>query len=268
MGRIHPITLENGRILLPLYNDGFNFSMVAISDDDGTTWRQAFLLLVAALFNLHLQSKRMEISWLICATAVTHRTVFTPVFQLIKVNRGSVSTKTDIPNEASVEICVMKDRKWAFVGNDINDGRYQLSIYISGDEGSTWKWKELIEYQPDKKGNFSYPCLIQTSDGMLHLSYSYSLGEGKKTIKHTVIDPKKLIANNWAEKLGFPEGRKVLLLHIDDAGMCPEANAATQKYIGKGQYHSAAVMMPCPNAEAFIKWAKKYPQADIGVHLT
>ena len=70
----------------------------------------------------------------------------------------------------------MQDGKWAFVGNDINDGRYQLSIYISDDEGSTWKWKELIEYESDKKGSFSYPCLIQTSDGLLHISYSCSLG--------------------------------------------------------------------------------------------
>ena len=33
---------------------------------------------------------------------------------------------------------------------------------------------------------------------------------------------------NWAEKLGFPEGSKVLLLHIDDAGMCDEANLASK----------------------------------------
>jgi predicted neuraminidase len=104
----------------------------------------------------------------------------------------SVSEKTNIPNEASVEICVLKNGKWAFFGNDINDGRYQLSLYLSDDEGSTWKWKERIEYQADKKGSFSYPCLIQTNDGLLHISYSYSLGEGKKTIKHVVIDPGRL----------------------------------------------------------------------------
>ena len=32
---------------------------------------------------------------------------------------------------------------------------------------------------------------------------------------------------SWAEKLGFPSGKKVLLLHIDDVGMCPEANTST-----------------------------------------
>ena len=50
-----------------------------------------------------------------------------------------------------------------------------------------------------------------------------------------------------AEKLGFPKGKKVVLLHIDDVGICPEANQATMNYIEKGFLNSAAVMMPCPN---------------------
>ncbi len=71
-----------------------------------------------------------------------------------------------------------------------------------------------------------------------------------------------------AEKLGFAKGKKILLLHCDDAGMCEEANIAVQSYILKGDVLSAAVMMPCPNAEEMVEWAKKHPTADIGVHLT
>ena len=71
-----------------------------------------------------------------------------------------------------------------------------------------------------------------------------------------------------AVKLGFPKGKVVLLLHIDDAGMCPEANTATQNYLGKGYLHSAAVMMPCPNAVEMIEWAKSHRSEDIGLHLT
>jgi predicted glycoside hydrolase/deacetylase ChbG (UPF0249 family) len=71
-----------------------------------------------------------------------------------------------------------------------------------------------------------------------------------------------------AEKLGFPKGKKIILLHSDDAGMCEEANIAVQAYILKGDVPSAAVMMPCPNAEELVEWAKKHPNADVGVHLT
>jgi predicted glycoside hydrolase/deacetylase ChbG (UPF0249 family) len=72
----------------------------------------------------------------------------------------------------------------------------------------------------------------------------------------------------WAEKLGYPKGKKVLLLHMDDIGMCPEANAAAEHYINQKDLMSAAVMMPCPNAADFIAWAKQHPVPDIGLHLT
>jgi len=71
-----------------------------------------------------------------------------------------------------------------------------------------------------------------------------------------------------ADKLGFPAGKKVLLLHCDDIGMCPEANTAAIHYLEGGFLHSAAVMMPCPNAAAMIAWAKNHPSEDIGLHLT
>lgn len=73
---------------------------------------------------------------------------------------------------------------------------------------------------------------------------------------------------NNAEKLGFPEGKKVILLHCDDAGMCEEANTAVSNYFTSGDILSSAVMMPCPHAVSFIEWAKTVDSPDIGVHLT
>jgi predicted neuraminidase len=192
MTRIHPITLESGRILLPLYSDGLNFSIVAISDDDGTSWSNSLPIVGRGPIQPALAEKR---DGTIVAYMRDSGDAPTRVHRSTSTDNGeswSLSEKTDIPNEASVELCVLNDGKWAFFGNDINDGRYQLSMYISDDEGTTWKWKELIEYQADKKGSFSYPCLIQTNDGLLNISYSYSLGEGRKTIKHVVVDPKKI----------------------------------------------------------------------------
>lgn len=74
--------------------------------------------------------------------------------------------------------------------------------------------------------------------------------------------------NNWAEKLGWPAGKKVIMLHADDIGMSPEANMAVEKQLLDGVIQSAAVMIPCPNAEEFILWAKNNPKMDIGLHLT
>src|SRR5690606_41292971 len=35
------------------------------------------------------------------------------------------SVKTDIPNSAGVELLKLPDGRWAFLGNDIDDGRYK-----------------------------------------------------------------------------------------------------------------------------------------------
>ena len=63
---------------------------------------------------------------------------------------------------------------------------------------------------------------------------------------------------NWAERLGYPAGKKVIMLHIDDAGMCEEANIATKKYLLDGHVQSAAAMPPCPNFKEMIEWAKEH----------
>ncbi len=36
--RTHPLQLPSGRILVPMYSDGFSFGIMAISDDGGYTW--------------------------------------------------------------------------------------------------------------------------------------------------------------------------------------------------------------------------------------
>ncbi|WP_268224367.1 polysaccharide deacetylase family protein [Sinomicrobium oceani] len=72
----------------------------------------------------------------------------------------------------------------------------------------------------------------------------------------------------WAEKLGFPKGKKVIILHADDIGMCREANVAAEDYLASGNIQSVAIMMPCPYAQEFINWAKAHPKVDIGLHLT
>ena len=71
-----------------------------------------------------------------------------------------------------------------------------------------------------------------------------------------------------AEKLGFPEGKKVILLHCDDAGMCDEANIAVRHYFETGDLRSAAVMVPCPYAMDLVEWAKTQESPDVGIHLT
>jgi len=72
----------------------------------------------------------------------------------------------------------------------------------------------------------------------------------------------------WAEKLGYPAGKKIIMLHADDIGMCEEANIAADIQLKNNYIQSAAIMMPCPNAEEFVAWAINNPKQDVGLHLT
>jgi predicted neuraminidase len=89
-------------------------------------------------------------------------------------------------------LLALQDGRLAFLGNDISDGRYRLQLYLSADEGKTWAWKIPIEQVEPGKGSFSYPSLLQTSDGMIRMTYSSHVGTNQKSIKYVVLDPAKI----------------------------------------------------------------------------
>ncbi|CAN5919131.1 hypothetical protein BH24BAC1_BH24BAC1_17520 [soil metagenome] len=135
MTRIRPTALPGGRILLPLYSDGFNLSLMAISDDDGETWRPSLPIVGRGPIQPALAVKK---NGEIVALMRDSGDAPSRVQKSTSRDNGetwSPALKTDIPNTASVELRVLKDGKWAFVGNDIEDGRYRLSLYLSDDEG-------------------------------------------------------------------------------------------------------------------------------------
>jgi predicted glycoside hydrolase/deacetylase ChbG (UPF0249 family) len=75
------------------------------------------------------------------------------------------------------------------------------------------------------------------------------------------------LGETWAEKLGYPAGKKVMILHADDIGMCYEANQAGKAYLTAGQIQSAALMVPCPWYNDMADWYKQHPDYDLGLHL-
>ncbi|WP_266367961.1 polysaccharide deacetylase family protein [Tellurirhabdus rosea] len=77
-----------------------------------------------------------------------------------------------------------------------------------------------------------------------------------------------LKAQTYAERLGFPKGKKVVILHVDDAGMSYEANQGTLKSMQNGIATSTSVMMPCAWVPQFMEQVQKNPSLDVGVHLT
>ncbi|WP_254412926.1 polysaccharide deacetylase family protein [Dyadobacter diqingensis] len=72
----------------------------------------------------------------------------------------------------------------------------------------------------------------------------------------------------YAEKLGYPKGKKVLIIHVDDVGMSYESNQGAIRAIKEGVANSLSVMMPCGWVPGFVHYLKENPDIDAGLHLT
>ena len=194
MGRIKPLILKNGRILLPLYSDGFNFSLIAISDNNGESWYPSLPIISRGGVQPALVQKKDQriMAFMRDNGDDPGRLQLSESADLGKTWTAAI--KTDIPNAgSSVEALVLQDGRWAFISNDQEKGRHRLSLYISADEGSTWSWKSVLENEEIGKGSFSYPCLIQSTDGLIRITYSHQLGNNGESIKYVCIDPTKII---------------------------------------------------------------------------
>ena len=190
MTRIKPLVAD-GKIILPLYSDGFNFSFMAISEDHGNTWIPSKPLVGKGPIQPALaQRKNGELVAMLRDSGDGP----TMIQQSISTDGGvswSAAQKTNLPNTASVELLTLQDGRWWMVGNDLHDGRYRLALWISTDEGKTWSTPQYLENDPSKTGSFSYPSLIQDAFGKVHLTYSSHFPE-RKTIQYLLLDPKKI----------------------------------------------------------------------------
>jgi len=75
-------------------------------------------------------------------------------------------------------------------------------------------------------------------------------------------------AQTLAERLGYPPGTKLIIVHADDLGETHAVNAAAIKALEAGTINSASLMVPCPWFPEMADYAKSHPDADLGLHLT
>ncbi|TAE32604.1 MAG: sialidase [Cytophagales bacterium] len=100
----------------------------------------------------------------------------------------SALQKTNLPNPNSgTDAVTLRDGRHVLVYNPVSPPpgkwggpRTPLEVAISSD-GKTWERLAVLENEP---GEFSYPAVIQTADGLLHITYTWK----RKRIRHAVID--------------------------------------------------------------------------------
>jgi predicted neuraminidase len=179
MTRVHPYVLDAKRLIVPLYSDGFDFSLMALSDDWGKTWVTSTPLLGLGNIQPSLARRRD-------GTLVAFMRDNGPAPHRIQVSESKDRGETwssvvdsDRPDPgAGVEVLVLKDGLWLLINNDLEKGRHSLGVSLSDDEGRTWKWTRHLERDTEADikagaGSYHYPAIIQARDGTLHASYSF-----------------------------------------------------------------------------------------------
>jgi predicted neuraminidase len=178
MTRAHPFVLDGKRLIVPLYSDGFDCSLMAITDDWGATWHTSAPLL--GLGNIQ-PSIVQRLDGSLYTLMRDNGPPPQRLHQSESKDRGetwSAVTDSSLPNPGSgAEIIRLRNGNWALISNDTEDGRHSLAVQISEDEGRTWPWKRQLERDEPgpESGRYHYPSLIQARDGSLHASYSYHL---------------------------------------------------------------------------------------------
>lgn len=189
MTRVHPIVIGDKRMIVPLYSDGFDFSLMALSDDWGKSWQASAPLVGGGSVQptLVVRKDGSIVAYLRDNGPPPKRLLFSESRD--QGQTWSRAVDTEIPNPGTgAEVIALRDGLWALVNNDTEFGRASLAIWLSPDEGKSWPWKRHLEPGPDFTGDrsASYPSIIEARDGTLHITYS-RFTEGK-TIFHVHVN--------------------------------------------------------------------------------
>jgi predicted neuraminidase len=191
-----PVQLANGDILAPSSAEGDGGWRVHFerNTDGGKTWAATLpvndgkaigAIQPSILFHPH--GKLQAIG----------RTKNDKLFEIWSGDGGvtwGAMTLMDLPNPNSgTDAVTLRDGRQLLVYNhntrdgSSNKGRSPLNVAVSSD-GKNWSAALVLENDPDAPNGFAYPAVIQTSDGLVHITYTWE----RKRIKHVVIDPAKL----------------------------------------------------------------------------
>ena len=100
---------------------------------------------------------------------------------------------TALPNPNSgIDAVTLTDGRHVLVYNHTDRGRSPLNVAVSAD-GTAWRAAVVLEDEP---GEFSYPAVIQTADGLVHVTYTWK----RRRIKHAVLDPSKLVPHDTPDR--------------------------------------------------------------------
>ena len=109
-----------------------------------------------------------------------------------RIRQAGEMTLLDVPNPNSgIDAVTLADGRHLLVYNHTPAGRSPLNVAVSSD-GKEWQMAVTLESEP---GEYSYPAIIQTRDGRVHITYTWK----RQRIKHVVLDAERIQARSASE---------------------------------------------------------------------
>jgi predicted neuraminidase len=185
-----PVEVKPGVLLAPTSVESYKAwcAWVERSADDGKTWRRCGPIRVPGkphgLIQPTLLPTRAGIILALCRSRGIGA-----VCRAESKDGGetwSDAAPTELPNPNSgIDGVTAKDGDLYLVYNHTRAGRSPLNLARSADDGKTWKPVATLE---DAPGEFSYPAIIQSADGRLHVAYTWN----RRHVKHVSFAPASL----------------------------------------------------------------------------
>lgn len=196
-----PVQLANGDILSPTSTEGANGWRVHFerSSDLGKSWtatapvndgKEIGAIQPSILF--HERNRLQAIG----------RTRQGRIFDIWSRDGGKTwgkMTLTEMPNPNSgTDAVTLQDGRQLLVynHNPNNKGRSPLNVTVSKD-GKEWFATLVLEDDPGAPSGFAYPAVIQSSDGLVHITYTWR----REKIKHVVVDPARLVLTPMTDRV-------------------------------------------------------------------
>lgn len=189
-----PLQLPGGDLVCGSSREADGWTVhVERTDDLGTTWRSTGPLNDPAVIDAIQPSLLRHKDGRLQALGRTRQG---RVFSIDSTDDGrswSAMRLLDLPNpNAGLDAVTLADGRHLIVYNHARgrDGRWDvgrdvLNVAVSSD-GRTWNAALVLEEEAGAE--FSYPAVIQTSDGLVHITYTWK----RTRIRHVVVDPARL----------------------------------------------------------------------------
>jgi predicted neuraminidase len=187
-----PIQLKDGSILCPssTEHDGWRVHF-ELTKNLGKTWQVIGPINDGKEFSAIQPSILTYADGKMQVLCRSRQSVITQSWSEDNGKTWSRMTATELPNpNAGTDAVTLRDGRQLLVynytvrGGPFPSGRNMLNVAISNNDKD---WKPALTLER-AKGEYSYPAVIQTSDGKVHITYTYQ----RRTVKHVILDPKQI----------------------------------------------------------------------------